>query len=298
MTPTVGGATASLPLNETRTVWMPQRGEPERKSGRYSTAFVISVAIHATLAFVLSFVVIIQREEIVELFSPDMVVPQLQTPKPRVIRARPTPQPIRNIAPALAFESNPTWATTNTPPTLRTPTNVRVSTDAPSSLVQGYTDLPPEQIRVQMRDHSNTMVIQNVDMMIPQTRMAMDAQSPDQLLPGLSSFLLGTVARNGAAEIPPDYWKKIQSAIQRNHRYPRFARDNGIQGTAMVRFTLHRDGTISGLEVVDSARHQTLDAAAIGAIQRAAPFPAFPNDQTVEQYVIQVPITFELTSDR
>ena len=63
-------------------------------------------------------------------------------------------------------------------------------------------------------------------------------------------------------------------------------------GTAVVRFAVGRDGQILEREVATSSGSPQLDAAALAAIDKAAPFPKFPDDFKREQIVLSIPFRF------
>jgi protein TonB len=71
--------------------------------------------------------------------------------------------------------------------------------------------------------------------------------------------------------------------------YPSRARRAGIQGTAEIGFTVHRDGTVSAVTVLVSSGQESLDQAAVAAIHAAAPFPPPP-----VQVRLVIPLSFRL----
>jgi protein TonB len=71
--------------------------------------------------------------------------------------------------------------------------------------------------------------------------------------------------------------------------YPAQARRTGLDGIVEVLFTLHTDGSVSGISVKKSAGVAMLDAAAIAAIESAAPFRAPP-----VSVKLLIPVVFNL----
>jgi protein TonB len=64
-----------------------------------------------------------------------------------------------------------------------------------------------------------------------------------------------------------------------NLNYPNEARRRGLHGEVLLTVTLNRDGTVKGIEVVQSSGQPLLDAAAQRIVRLAAPFPALPPDK-------------------
>jgi protein TonB len=73
--------------------------------------------------------------------------------------------------------------------------------------------------------------------------------------------------------IPPETWQLIQSAIERAKRYPRLARERGIEGVVQLRFKLNASGAVEKVEILKSSGHRILDAASITTVQRATSMP-------------------------
>jgi protein TonB len=90
------------------------------------------------------------------------------------------------------------------------------------------------------------------------------------------------------------YIKKNFNYIQRRIRdklvYPSQARRAGIQGLTEVVFTIHQDGSVSGVSVRVSSGQAMLDQAALDAIYAAAPFRPPPPAAAK----IAVPVAFKL----
>ncbi|MDR2501047.1 MAG: TonB family protein [Treponema sp.] len=83
---------------------------------------------------------------------------------------------------------------------------------------------------------------------------------------------------------------EIQRRIKDRLRYPAQARRAGVQGAAEVVFTIHQDGTISGLAIQMTSGQALLDQAALEAVAAAAPFRPAPDVQTR----LVVPVSFKL----
>lgn len=64
-----------------------------------------------------------------------------------------------------------------------------------------------------------------------------------------------------------------------NLNYPNEARRRGLHGDVLLTVTLNRDGSVKGIEVVQSSGQPLLDAAAERIVRLAAPFPSLPADK-------------------
>lgn len=88
-----------------------------------------------------------------------------------------------------------------------------------------------------------------------------------------------------------EHFAYIKRIIASKIRYPRAARMGRQEGTALVSFTIGRDGNISGLHIAGSSGHPLLDQHALEAVRDAAPFPRPP---VAAQ--LRVPIVYSLST--
>lgn len=63
-------------------------------------------------------------------------------------------------------------------------------------------------------------------------------------------------------------------------------------GTVVVKFSIGKDGAIISREVATSSGSQELDLAALSAIDKAAPFPKFPDGMTRDRIDLSIPFNF------
>jgi protein TonB len=114
-----------------------------------------------------------------------------------------------------------------------------------------------------------------------------------QLTEMVSETAIRAEMNSDAAARTAEYAGRNYSYIQRRIGaklvYPPQARRAGIQGVTELVFTIHEDGSVSGVKVRASSGHAILDEAAAAAVFAAAPFPK-PNSQTR----IAIPISFKL----
>ncbi|WP_139247887.1 energy transducer TonB [Hyphomicrobium sp. CS1GBMeth3] len=66
-------------------------------------------------------------------------------------------------------------------------------------------------------------------------------------------------------------------------------------GTVVIRFTVGPEGELISREIATSSGSKLLDDAAVASIERAAPFPAMPNEaRTAGPLVVSVPFKFSV----
>ena len=89
-----------------------------------------------------------------------------------------------------------------------------------------------------------------------------------------------------------NYPGQVVSRLRRSVSYPAQARRQRISGEVHVAFTVARNGSVSGLQIVRSSGHSILDQAALQAVQRAAPFPPIPDGAGRSSWGFTVPLAF------
>lgn len=92
----------------------------------------------------------------------------------------------------------------------------------------------------------------------------------------------------------PTYREQIVSILSRNKNYPANSASRGEQGTAIVSFTIDRNGRLLERHLNQSAGSPALDREALGLLDRSQPFPPLPPDYTEVQLTMVVPLTFAI----
>lgn len=85
----------------------------------------------------------------------------------------------------------------------------------------------------------------------------------------------------------------LHQAIQRQQHYPEMAMEMQREGRVTLEFTLHENGEVSALRIAHSSGTESLDAAAIAAVNQSVPF------HQVEKYIhgpqeYRIDVVFEL----
>lgn len=93
----------------------------------------------------------------------------------------------------------------------------------------------------------------------------------------------------GDTSIRQAYLGKVRSRIEAQKVLPK----KHALGTVVVRFTVDAKGQIVSREVVSGSGSPALDAAALDAVTRAAPFPSFPSGLSQPHLIVTVPFHFK-----
>ncbi len=90
------------------------------------------------------------------------------------------------------------------------------------------------------------------------------------------------------------YYAQVRARIEAEKRYPRWARKARIEGRTTVGFRVGLDGALLECRISESSGHEALDRAALDAVERAAPFPAFPGGAGEMPETLTVVVAFVL----
>lgn len=126
------------------------------------------------------------------------------------------------------------------------------------------------------------------------------AVSPAVAVPRLGSET-GTTATPGndpkAQAQAADYFALVSAHLNRRKRYPTEAKKAMQQGIVTVRFTVHRDGSVSGVSIKRSSGHELLDQATIDLLGRVAPLPRMPSSMKRDSVTLSLPIDYSLKTN-
>ncbi len=87
----------------------------------------------------------------------------------------------------------------------------------------------------------------------------------------------------------------IRLRIERQKRYPLWARSHRLEGEVLVRFLLSPDGQVSAVRVSKSSGQDCLDEAAVNAVQQASPMPPPPEGILSKATSVELTLVFKLT---
>ena len=107
-------------------------------------------------------------------------------------------------------------------------------------------------------------------------------------------------APSAVAPAPPvtdqlaNFRAQLAAYLARYKRYPHGSQVKGEEGTAMIRFTLDRQGGVSAARIERGSGHAMLDDEVMALLRRAAPLPATPAAIPANSLDIVVPVQFSL----
>lgn len=90
-----------------------------------------------------------------------------------------------------------------------------------------------------------------------------------------------------------DYLALLSEFIETHKYYPEGAANNGEEGSATVRLTVRRDGTVEGLDLTSSSGSSLLDAAWM-AVFRDNRLPAFTDDMPGARQTFSLTLNYQL----
>jgi len=98
----------------------------------------------------------------------------------------------------------------------------------------------------------------------------------------------GKAQQGGDATLLLAYRGSVRKALERSKVDPR----SGLSGTVMISFTVGPTGELLSRAVLKSSGSKRLDKAAMDAIERAAPFPAMPEEIASGPMELKIPYRF------
>ena len=90
------------------------------------------------------------------------------------------------------------------------------------------------------------------------------------------------------------YQDIVKQKIEEVRKYPEWAKEQGIEGIAHLRFIILANGNSQETKLVHSSGSKILDQEAIATIQRAFPFPPFPKEIASSSIQMEVSLVFTL----
>jgi protein TonB len=118
------------------------------------------------------------------------------------------------------------------------------------------------------------------------------AESPSQ---GVKGSPGSEHTRRGQVEdIRSRYLAGVLRRLQEAKRYPSRARRWQIEGRLELELVIRKDGSTFPGRILQSSGHDVLDEAALGMVERAAPFEALPERLGVDSLELVVPVSYTL----
>jgi protein TonB len=90
------------------------------------------------------------------------------------------------------------------------------------------------------------------------------------------------------------YLTLISQHIMNRKTYPAEARERSIEGHAVIRFELLREGRVQGCTIITGSGHSIIDRAALELIEGAQPFPPFFARMEQHSLTLQLEVVYDL----
>jgi len=104
----------------------------------------------------------------------------------------------------------------------------------------------------------------------------------------------GINGSQSGTDIVTRYEQEISLWVTRFKRYPEDAKNQRLQGTAIVRIRVSKDGHIVSSEIDTSSGIKAIDDAALAMVRDADPVPSFPESYHEEEIGLLLPVSFSL----
>jgi protein TonB len=212
--------------------------------------------------------------------------PVAETPEPEVVETPVqevvTPAPVTKPEPAI---ENASLSPPIPPPELEP--ELVTKHEAPVQIPAAIEEkpAPPKKVEVMPRKE----VVQK-----PATKVLKGSQKKHVAALAAGKGSLGKLRSTDGRAAEQSYNSKVLARLRAAKKYPAAARGKGIEGTAILSFTISSSGKLTSARVVKGAGHALLDSAVIAMARNAAPFPAFPQVIAKSQMTFRVPVQFKI----
>jgi periplasmic protein TonB len=213
-------------------------------------AIVCSLALHAAIAlFVPSFKFETKKPE-AKILEVELVKPKPPEPKPEVVPEQPKPEPpkpepIKPIEPIKKETPKPLPKKELAPVT-------------PPKQESEPVDLTPPKIT------PSTIVVEAK----PESKPVFVAPEPPPP-PPVEPVKPKGPSQDDINAAKAAYRNQIQNELKRHQRYPRIAQERGLQGKVGLLISLDSEGNKTNVTVAESSGNDSLDNAAVDAVNRA-----------------------------
>jgi len=93
------------------------------------------------------------------------------------------------------------------------------------------------------------------------------------------------------------YIAQIKRAVYKELQYPSKSIDRSEQGTVRLAISIGRDREVKEVTAIEAPKYARLTKAAIKAVEKAAPYPEFPDSINEEEFSLTFPIVFKLVTE-
>ena len=226
--------------------------------------------------------------------------PVVETPEPEVVEA-----PVQEVvAPAPVAKPEPVIETASLSPPILPPapeSELVTKSKAPVQIPPVLEEKPKKA--EQKRDRPAQKLIETkrvvekprkAAVVKPLAKISRSSQRKQVAALAVGKGSLGKLRSTDGRAAEQSYNSKVLARLRAAKKYPAAARGKGIEGTAILSFTISSSGKLTSARVVKGAGHALLDSAVIAMARNAAPFPAFPQAIARSQMTFRVPVQFKI----
>lgn len=261
------------------------------RGDRQAWSWLGSAALHLAAAGLLAGVM---RAAPPEAGAPPMLV-ELPEPAPEAEAMPEEPAPTETPAEAEQTEAE----ASPEPPPAEIPPPVAELPDPPPPTPLEVAEAPPEPA---LEESAEALPLPPPAMPPPRPMRVAAAAPRPTAQPAPAAASPAPAEQAAAPGAPPravaapssSYIAQLLAALERQKRYPEEARARQVQGVALLRFRMRRDGSVAAFRIERSAGDAALDEAVLAMVRRASPLPAPPPEMPGETLELTVPVRFAL----
>ena len=247
----------------------------------------MSLVVHGVAATLVSVSAAIHSDTLVEDVAAIPVELILEIESAPVAPAAPVEEIIKAAPVEKVVESEPEIQTASLPaPILQPAPELVTKQETPVQVPQAIEKIPETKI---IKEKPRKAEVQKP---VPKKLQSSQRKQVAALAAGKGSVGQKRSTDGKAAE--SSYNSKVLARLRAAKKYPAAARGEGIEGTAILSFTISSSGTLTSARVVRGAGHASLDNAVIAMARNAAPFPAFPQTISKNKMTFRVPVQFKI----
>lgn len=124
------------------------------------------------------------------------------------------------------------------------------------------------------------------------TDVAQTSAPPSVQAPTGSHYAADQSLAGTASQTMVNWQAQVLGHLEKFKRYPRAAQRRRYEGIVRVRYAVDRLGKVLSVQLADSSGHESLDAEAVAAVQRASPLPPPPAELAGDPVTVTTPIEF------
>jgi protein TonB len=175
------------------------------------------------------------------------------------------------------------------------PVTPQMMPDMPQPVLQPMPPIDVPQVRVPVPSDAVIVPVQPVHPTTPApTPAPVMTNSTPAPVTAPAAPSVGDDPRARKAEL--NYYQMLMAYLARKKAYPPEARQARQQGVVTIRFTVDRNGNVSGEGVKRSSGFAVLDSATLALLRRVSPLPAMPSSMNRDSVTVSLPIEYSLTT--